>query len=129
MGGPIPTTGGELSFRIVQDLPIDKLQNAVPSAYRPMTDALPDLTQNLTLILFRASKGDVILSRVVDRAVRRIGEPNGHSRIAIGGCFTAEAEDALRRAGFHVLGLSEFHWTDEAYISIRGQPRDIDADT
>lgn len=118
-----------MSFRILQDLPAEKLNNAIPSAYRGMTDSIPGMGSSVTLVLFRASKGDVILSRTAHKALGRVGVPNGETRIAIGGCFTTEAESALRKAGFHVLGLSELHWTDDAYMSLRGKPRDVDMDS
>lgn len=111
-----------MSYRIVNELPASQLGTAVPTAYKPMIDAMADMTYKVTLILFRASKGDVIPSKVAEKALLRLPLSNGQTRIAIGGCFTAEAEAMLREHGFHVFGLSELHWTDESYMSIR-QPR------
>ena len=115
-----------MSVRVIQDLPVGKLENAVPTAYRAMTDALPNKTPNVTLLLFRSSKGDVVLSRVVKRGLERLPKKGQETRIAIGGCFTAEAEALLRKYAFEVLYLSDLHWTDDAYISLRGAPRDVD---
>jgi hypothetical protein len=115
-----------MSFRVIQDLPIGKLENAVPTAYRAMSDALPNKTAIVTLILFRSSKGDVILSRTAKRALEKIPKKGQETRIAIGGCFTAEAEALLKKYAFEVLCLSDLHWTDDAYISLRGAPRDVD---
>lgn len=115
-----------MSFRVIQDLPIKKLPDAIPTAYRTMAENIADKTATLTVFLFRSSKGDVILSRVVKRALAKIPKKGTETRLAIGGCFTAEAEVALKKAGFNVLGLSDLHWTDDAYMALRGTPRDVD---
>ena len=93
-----------------------KLLAAVPPRYRPK---LPPLRASLyTMLKFRSAREDVVLSRVVQDALSRI-EGNDHL-VAIGGSFTMEALDLLQARGAVVLQLSEFCWTDERYLAIRG---------
>jgi hypothetical protein len=115
-----------MSFRIIQDLPLGKHENAIPTAYREMVDAIPDKTPKMTVILFRSSRGDVILSRVAKRALEKLPKKSDQTRIALGGCFTSEADALLKKYAFEVLQLSDLHWTDDAYLSLRGTPRDVD---
>ncbi len=75
-------------------------------------------TYDAVLLQFSAAQSDVVLSSVVRRALDSIGTMAEPSRLAIGGCFTAEARHLLTEAGFVAYSLHEFHWTDKSYKKI-----------
>ena len=71
------------------------------------------------MLLFRCSREDVVLSRVVKSALTKLAEGSGEKIVAVAGCFTADSVQLLQQRGAVVLQLCEFHWTDESYDSIR----------
>ena len=70
-----------------------------------------------TLVLFPHDRSDVVLSRVVEKALSQVSiEENP---VVAGGCFTLEGLERLRARNAVVLALSDFYWTDDSYLAIR----------
>jgi hypothetical protein len=62
---------------------------------------------------------DVVLSRVVESALRSFDVSGGETLVAVAGCFTAEGLELLRAMSAIILQMNEWHWTDESYLRIR----------
>jgi hypothetical protein len=106
-----------LKYTAVRGLSAEALRASVPARYRTqLPSVLPE--QEYTLLLFRNERRDVVLSRTVDAALVEVVDP-AQPLIVVGGCFTAEGIEMLRRRKAIVLQLSEFYWTDESYQAIR----------
>jgi hypothetical protein len=102
---------------IKRGLSPEGLRASTPARYRPLLPAeLPE--PQYTLLLFRLARNDVVLSRVVQSALAEVADVAG-PLVAVGGCFTAEGLELLRARQATVLELSEFHWTDESYRTVR----------
>lgn len=106
-----------MKHTLQRGLTADALRASVPPRYRPLLpDALSD--PPYSLLLFRNDRNDVVLSRAVEAALADAASESG-TLVAVGGCFTVEGLELLRGRRAVVLQLSEFHWTDESYRTIR----------
>jgi hypothetical protein len=62
-----------------------------------------------------------VLSRVVESALAEVAD-SAEPLVAVGGCFTVEGLEMLRERHAVTLQLSEFHWTDDSFKTIRDRP-------
>lgn len=94
------------------------LRGLIPKRYHSQVRWSDFEAGEAALFLFRHDREDVVLSSVVRRALDSVTDLSEPYRLAVGGCFTAEAASILTTAGFQAYTLSDFAWTDESYKSI-----------
>lgn len=95
------------------------IKNYIPSRYmNAFPSSWPDL---ITLILFRMSRDDVILSNTVKEALNNEKIKSEETIVAFGGCFTIESIQLLKDKGIHYVAINDFPWTDERYKQIRNE--------
>ena len=94
-----------------------KLSHRSPARYRPQ---LPPLRDGVyTLLKFRSAREDVVLSRVVADALSHV-QDEAAKLVAVGGSFTLEGAELLRARNAVIMQLSDFGWSDDRFIAIRG---------
>lgn len=106
-----------MKFRILRSIPQSTLVNVVPTEYQPFLPHVENELGFCTAIMFRHDKRDVIHSREVTKALRYLGETT-EKVLAIGGGFTAEAEDLLRQRKVETISYSS-SWTDQSHENIK----------
>lgn len=103
--------------RLTTALTYARLQSALP---KPLGIKLwsPD-ERVYSLLRFRTGREDVVCSREVVSALRRLSVPDGQCLVAAAGNFTREAGQLLEARSAILLARSDFGWTDESYQGIR----------
>ena len=94
----------------------EKLIKVVPPRFKSVVSALPRGGQ-FSAIVFHGE--DVVLSGHTKKALRRLLSTENVALLALGYCFTQEAQELLCTEGFEIVQLHHFHWTDESYQTIR----------
>jgi hypothetical protein len=90
-----------------------KLPRLVPPAYRePLATLALGADDTYALLLFAHTPRDVVPSAAVRRALRRLGDADGATIVAVGTVFTEEALALLVDAGARVAAYRGTHWTD-----------------
>ncbi len=106
-----------MKYTVQRGLSVESPRTSVPLRYRSrLPDYLPQ--EQYTLLMFRSNRRDVVLSKVVESALAKVGDTAGQL-VAVAGCFTAEGLELLQARQTLILVLSEFHWTDESFQAIR----------
>ena len=83
----------------------------------------PQFSEKCTLITFPHNRKDVIKSNLTEKALKKFGEPSQDTLIVVGGCFSLESVEKLKKYNAVFLALSEFSWTDERYTLIKAGER------
>src|SRR3712207_63130 len=104
-----------MAFTVWRDLPGERVRTVLPPPLRKRAGLLHGAGP-FTVVLFHAH--DVVTSRAVTKALRKVGEAP-HACVAAGVDFTAEARELLTARGAQVLAEREFQWTDASYAAIR----------
>lgn len=117
-----------MKFRIHKDIAKFKLKDLVPTAYRGLAEGLDGVIEGeVTLVIFPHNRKDVVKSSVVQKALAKIRIDTVNNLVVVGGCFSLESVDILKKHEAHFLSLSEFPWTDSRYSEIKqGKPKSID---
>jgi hypothetical protein len=95
----------------------DQLERMVPPEYRALARTLAHTGVQYHVVQFAHDRQDVVTSASVRRALAKIATE--HAIFAVGANFTAEATKLLEEREAFIARLSDFHWTDESYASIR----------
>jgi len=108
-----------VKFKVYRHVPPQTLRGLIPKRYHPQVNWADFESGESVLLLFAHDRKDVVLSSVVRRAIDSLMDLDEQSRVAVAGCFTAEATIALAEGGFRSFTLSDFPWTDDNYKRIR----------
>ncbi len=111
-----------LKFKVIDGLSPEEVMRQLPRRYKERAQLTPLRGVRYDLLLFGAAKDEVVLSGVVSRALERV-PPDIADLVAAGPGFTTEALELLRARGATIYSLSEFHWTDASFQSIRQATR------
>jgi hypothetical protein len=112
----------DLKFTILDGLSPEQVIKQLPKPYMERAQVLPLRGNRYHLLLFGAAKDEVVSSGVVKRGLERL-PPNEAELVAAGPGFTAEALELLRARDATIYALSDFHWTDAGFQSIRQATR------
>ena len=94
----------------------------LPRLYKERAQVTPLRGARYHLLLFGSAKDEVVLSGIVSRCLERL-PPDQAELVAAGYGFTAEALGLLRARDATIYSLSDFHWTDTSFQSIRQATR------
>ena len=110
-----------MKAQITPDLRPDTLVDRVPPPYREHIPLAQLHAARYTLVVFAASRDEIILSGAVRRALASV--PLDTPLVVAGPGFTVEALDLLTARDALVCALGQFHWTDSSYEKVRQATR------
>ena len=115
----------DMKFRIIRSIEAHIIKDRVPTEYKSLAAACESqFSEKCTLITFPHDRKDVIKSNLTEKALKKFGEPSQDTLIVVGGCFSLESFEKLKKYNAVFLALSEFSWTDERHTLIKaGEPR------
>ncbi|MBE0421658.1 hypothetical protein EI165_16290 [Pseudoalteromonas nigrifaciens] len=115
----------DMKFRIIRSIEAHIIKDRVPTEYKSLAAACESqFSEKCTLITFPHNRKDVIKSNLTEKALKKFGEPSQDTLIVVGGCFSLESVEKLKKYNAVFLALSEFSWTDERHTLIKsGEPR------
>ena len=115
----------DMKFRIIRSIEAHIIKDRVPTEYKSLAVACESqFSEKCTLITFPHNRKDVIKSNLTEKALKKFGEPSQDTLIVVGGCFSLESVEKLKKYNAVFLALSEFSWTDERHTLIKsGEPR------
>lgn len=88
------------------------LPDRVPPSYREMLRKAIRPGGTYTLLLFAHTPRDVVTSRPVRQAFRRLSRKDGETLLALGTTFTEEARALIEEQGGTILEQKKGKWTD-----------------
>jgi len=107
-----------VKFKVHRKVSSEKLAHIIPrQVASQLTRSWFEGVETLVLS-FSIDRNHVVLSALARRAVASLCDSSEPRRLAIGGCFTLEALEVLKAAGFTTIAVDGFAWTDESYKRI-----------
>ena len=113
---------GSMGTTTRHHLSADELRRLIPKPFLPRLALLSLGTGPFTLAIFGTANNEIAMAGRVRRTLKRLAG-KGETVIAVAFGFTAEALASIREAGAIPCTISDFHWTDESYASIRQATR------
>ncbi|MDK8643919.1 hypothetical protein ABZ787_13270 [Micrococcus luteus] len=96
----------------------NKTYNQIKKMVSPIYKGIiPNSNEIVTGLIFPE---EIILLSDVRRALKRINQDSEIKRIAVGYCFTIEAQQLLKEYNYNTFSISNFEWSDERYKEIKG---------
>jgi len=114
-----------MKFCIFRSIEAHIVRDRVPTEYKSLAATCESqFSEKCTLITFPHNRKDVIKSNLTEKALKNFGELSQDTLIVVGGCFSLESVEKLKKYNAVFLALSEFSWTDERHTLIKaGEPR------
>jgi hypothetical protein len=92
------------------------VRQALPTRFQQLLTTAPEADKIYTLLVFSGDK--VLVSAVVERALRQLKVEPDSQLLTFGYNFTVEANALLKAQGALIYSLRDYHWTDESFKRI-----------
>ena len=110
-----------MKVTICYDVPRHAVPHHIPRCLHGRLAVAPLTEAAYTLIAFAHTH--VTTSRLVAKAIRRLAPERRGRLLVVGANFTAEGRELFQAYGAIVVTISDYHWTDASYQTIRSVTR------
>lgn len=104
-----------------------RIRDAVPPAYRDGVAKETNPDGVYTLILCDHGERDVVMSKPLERALRRIDVPAPDGVLIVGTVFTEEAQQLARQHNARIFSLRTGKWTDSSARQRQLKPSPVES--